>query len=128
MAQSGIDACINPAGQVRMLASGDVCREQEQLVTWAIQGPAGPAGPQGQPGASGPVVVDSTGAQLGWYMSPLVLMNVDNQWFTVLVNRDGFSSPSLGTFFAFLTSDCTGQKYGTAAGAGLVANAQVLHP
>jgi hypothetical protein len=53
-------------------------------------------------------------------------MNIGDQWFTVLANRDGFSSPSLGMFFAYLTPDCTGQRYGTAAGGGLVPNASVL--
>jgi hypothetical protein len=123
-AQSGIDACINPAGQMRMLAEGNSCRPQEQLVTWSIQGPQGPVGPQGQPGTSGPVVVDSTGARLGWYATPITLMNVGDQWFTVYANRDGFSS-SLGIYLIYVMPDCTGSRYGT-GGSGLVPNAEVL--
>jgi hypothetical protein len=53
-------------------------------------------------------------------------MNVDDRWFSVYALREGFSSPSLGMMFAYLTPDCTGQPYGTGAGGGLVPNARVL--
>ena len=126
-AQSDISACVNLHGQTRIIAAGQSCLPTEQLVVWAVQGPAGPPGPQGEPGAAGPSVVDSIGTRLGLYANPFVLMNVDGVWFTVFANRDGFSSPSFGMLFAFLTPDCTGTRYGAGfAGGGLVANAQVM--
>ena len=131
-AQSPISACVNPHGQTRILMAGQSCLPSEQLVMWAVQGPAGPPGPAGEAGAAAPAVVDSTGARVGLYMSGLVLMNVDGAWFTVFANRDGLSSPSFGTTFAFLTANCTGTRYGPggpgSSGFGLVPNAQVIGP
>ncbi len=126
-AQNGISACVNPVGQMRLLDEGTACRDQERLVTWAVQGPSGPPGPEGPSGASGLRVVDANGAQMGWFSSPVVVMHINNYWFTVFPQRDGFSGPSFGFNFSFLTADCSGQRYLSGAAAGLVANAQVFN-
>src|SRR5206468_3678382 len=61
-------ACVNPAGEVRILRGDDHCRSSETTLDWNIEGPAGPAGaaglgfsgpqgatgPQGEAGPSGP--------------------------------------------------------------------------
>ena len=48
-----IRSCVNPGGQVRILAAGEACRPNESLVLWNLQGPPGPPGPQGPQGATG---------------------------------------------------------------------------
>ena len=54
---ANIHACVNPAGQVRLVAAdGPECRPLEEAVHWAIQGPAGQdgaPGEKGDPGADG---------------------------------------------------------------------------
>jgi len=127
-AQAGLSACVNPAGQMRIIENSSSCTSQERLITWAIEGPAGPAGPPGPSGSSGPMVVDANGARLGWFSGGLVLMRLNDYWFTVFVTRDGFSTPSLGTSFTYLSGDCTGQRYTVSAvnSSPLVPNALVL--
>ena len=51
-----IHACVNPAGQIRIIGANDTCKNQETALDWGIVGPpgaAGPQGPQGDPGAAG---------------------------------------------------------------------------
>jgi len=51
-----IHACVNPAGQIRIVAANDACRPRETPLQWNImgsQGPPGPEGPQGPPGPQG---------------------------------------------------------------------------
>jgi hypothetical protein len=55
-----ITACASPSGQLRLVASGEPCKQNEKRVVWDMQGPPGPqgvpgvAGPQGPQGAQGP--------------------------------------------------------------------------
>jgi hypothetical protein len=94
-------------------------------VSWSVQG-ARTRRSEGRARSGGTDGRRAAGARVGWYASPLIIMNVDDHWFSVYALRDGFSSPSLGMTFAYLTPDCTGQRYGSGAGGGLVPNAQVL--
>jgi hypothetical protein len=97
-AQGGVSACINPAGQMRMIDERGSCHPQEHLVTWPTQA------------GSGPVVLDANGTRVGWFSGSTVLMHVDDQWFTVFVTREGFST-NFGLSFAYLSADCTGPRY-----------------
>jgi len=55
-----ITACASPSGQLRLVASGETCKQNEKRIVWDMQGPPGPqgvpgvAGPQGPQGAQGP--------------------------------------------------------------------------
>jgi hypothetical protein len=49
-----IYACVNPAGQVRIVDGPGACRSQETLLQWNVEGPEGPQGPQGPEGPQGP--------------------------------------------------------------------------
>ena len=40
-------ACLNPAGQVRLVQGPDACRKQETAVSWNVVGATGPTGPTG---------------------------------------------------------------------------------
>ncbi|MFC2068425.1 hypothetical protein ACFLTP_05410 [Chloroflexota bacterium] len=48
-----ICACLNPAGQIRIVESAEECRPQETPLQWSIVGSAGNPGPQGEPGSDG---------------------------------------------------------------------------
>jgi hypothetical protein len=51
-----IYACVNPAGQPRIVESLEECKSQETDLWWnreGIQGPVGPQGPQGEVGPQG---------------------------------------------------------------------------
>jgi hypothetical protein len=111
---------------MRLLEDGGVCNPQERLITWDVQGPVGPQGPPGPAGASSPLVVDAGGTALGIYLGSQTLMSVSGHQFNLLVLRDGFSSPSFGAIFQYLTPDCSGLRYGNALGAGVVPNGIVL--
>lgn len=57
MAQSGqvIYACVHQGSLFpRIIGANDTCRNNEQLVTWNVQGPVGPQGPAGPAGPEGP--------------------------------------------------------------------------
>src|SRR5688572_4825684 len=57
VAQSGqvIYACVHQGSLFpRIIAATDTCRNNEQLITWNVQGPAGAQGPAGEQGAEGP--------------------------------------------------------------------------
>lgn len=45
-----IDACIDPAGDVRIIEDGEACRNNESPVSWNQQGPQGEPGEPGEPG------------------------------------------------------------------------------
>jgi hypothetical protein len=48
-------ACVNnSSGTIHMVAPGDTCNNNEQLVVWNQTGPAGPPGADGADGAPGP--------------------------------------------------------------------------
>ncbi|MDH3754107.1 MAG: hypothetical protein OEU32_09580 [Acidimicrobiia bacterium] len=50
-----LHACVKDvSGAMRLVGSPDACRPQEQVVSWAIEGPEGPQGPQGPQGAPAP--------------------------------------------------------------------------
>src|SRR5687768_9764273 len=56
-----IYACVHQGSLYpRIIGPTDICKNNETLVVWSIQGPQGPAGPtgpqgpQGQTGATGP--------------------------------------------------------------------------
>lgn len=52
-AQGGeIHACVNPAGQIRIVETASSCRPEETPLQWNIMGPQGAEGPQGPPGAA----------------------------------------------------------------------------
>lgn len=49
-------------GNLRLATPDDPCRDQEEAVTWNVQGPpgpAGPVGPQGEKGEAGPAAASS---------------------------------------------------------------------
>jgi hypothetical protein len=111
-AQQAVSACVNPAGQVRFIGETETCRSREQLVTWSMFG--------------APTVVDANGARIGFYMGGLALVHSGDDWFSVGIGRQGFNGPSFGFTFAFLTSDCSGQRYVTASADILVPAALVM--
>jgi len=49
-----IHACLNPAGQIRIVGPDENCRPQETPLDWNIVGPTGPQGPPGPEGPTGP--------------------------------------------------------------------------
>lgn len=49
-----IHACVNPAGQIRIVGGPASCRPKETLLQWNIMGPPGPPGPEGPQGPIGP--------------------------------------------------------------------------
>lgn len=122
-------------GRVRIVLPSQECRRNEVPVHWSQpgsarepvagppgppgpQGPAGPAGPPGPPGPSGGggMVVDSTGAVVG-YMAGLmfdgpqrVLPNVILQWngraIGLLVTPNGLEAS--GGSLSYESPDCSG--------------------
>jgi hypothetical protein len=48
-----IQACVNQAGAIRIVADVAACKGSESPLSWNIVGPVGPQGPQGQPGPQG---------------------------------------------------------------------------
>lgn len=50
-----IYACVDPLGNVRIVAEGESCRPNESPLSWNDQGPQGDPGPQGPQGDPGPV-------------------------------------------------------------------------
>ena len=53
-ANNTIHACVaDNNGTVRIIAEGEVCKNNESPTQWAIQGPIGPQGPQGEVGPQG---------------------------------------------------------------------------
>jgi type VI secretion system secreted protein Hcp len=49
-----LNACVDKAGNIRLVAGPGACRKNEQAISWNTTGPAGPAGPAGTQGAQGP--------------------------------------------------------------------------
>lgn len=56
-----ISACVNPAGQIRIIDYEDTCRPQETYLEWNAEGMEGPEGPAGPPGLSEVTVVAEWG-------------------------------------------------------------------
>lgn len=81
-----IHACVNPAGQLRLVGSNGSCRKQEVAVDW------GQAGGGGQvPGAL--QVVGGDGNIVGQLDADSVVTQVGNNWFRIfpLNQEDGFA-------------------------------------
>lgn len=95
-----ISACVNPAGQVRLVADGSACRPQEQLVIWNSEGPEGPEGPAGPQGPQGPaasglgpaLVVDANETVVGHFIEPTgdVLVHIGADYFVAVASQQGF--------------------------------------
>lgn len=49
-----INACVDHAGFVRIVAAAGSCRKHDTAISWNTVGPQGAAGPQGPAGAQGP--------------------------------------------------------------------------
>jgi hypothetical protein len=49
-----IDACVKSNGEVRIVETGEVCKDNETPLSWNVTGPVGPQGPEGPPGPPGP--------------------------------------------------------------------------
>ena len=49
-----INACVKKNGKLRVVGSTGACRQNEQSLSWNVQGPAGEAGPAGATGPAGP--------------------------------------------------------------------------
>src|SRR4026207_2102083 len=72
-AQSGqvIYACVHQGSLFpRIIGAPDTCRNNEQLITWNVQGPAGPTGPAGPAGPAGPPGPQGAGGHLGATHTP----------------------------------------------------------
>lgn len=62
MTDGVIRACVNPAGQPRIVSDAEECNPKETFLEWNVagagekgsQGEPGPQGPQGEPGPEGP--------------------------------------------------------------------------
>jgi hypothetical protein len=53
--ESEISGCYsNHSGALRVVASGELCRQDETAISWNRQGPPGPVGRQGEQGPIGP--------------------------------------------------------------------------
>ena len=95
-AQSGqvIYACVHQGSLFpRIIGATDTCRNNEQLITWNVQGPAGPtgpagpagpAGPQGPQGAQGNPGAPGTAGQYGDTVNPRVTVPLSNTAFTTV--------------------------------------------
>ena len=132
-----ITACVNPAGQVRLVAAGDTCRPQERRVVWNVQGPQGP---QGNPGATGPqgpqgeaapggtspaVVVDSSDQLVGFVVGRTgeVLVSSGQDRFFASVGRGGFVS---GGRFLYTVAGCGGTVYANGVTATALAHTALV--
>jgi hypothetical protein len=122
-----INACMNPAGHIRLLEPGSSCRREEQLIIWNVQGPQGaqgPQGPQGPAGTTGPegraadassagAVVDAFDAVVGQLVSRTdVLVRVGDERFFASVGRTGFVK---GGALLYTTPACDGAVYSSIA-------------
>ncbi len=54
MTDGVIKACVNPAGQPRIVSDAEECNQKETYLEWSIGGQEGTQGPQGEPGPQGP--------------------------------------------------------------------------
>lgn len=115
LAAEQISACVNPAGQMRLVADGVSCRPQEELVTWNVQGPEGPEGPQGPQGPEGAaasgagpaVVLDSNDTVVGRYLNRTgdVLVHIGADFLIVGATQQGFVSTGM---LVYPDSSCIG--------------------
>lgn len=130
-----ISACVNPAGQMRLVASGASCRPQEELVTWNVQGPEGPEGPQGPQGPEGDaasgagpaVVLDSNDTIVGRYLNRTgdVLVHIGADFFVASATQLGFIPA--GTFI-HQQADCTDTPFVTTVNPNALAQAALVKP
>ena len=62
--------CVATAGQLRVVAPGEKCREAEVAIDWNRVGAQGPPGPQGEPGPRGSARaygwIGATGTAYSW--------------------------------------------------------------
>jgi hypothetical protein len=152
VAADEITACVNPAGQVRLVAAGSSCRPQEQPVTWNVQGPqgpqglpgadgtdgvdgndgaTGPQGPQGEPGTPGvspALVVDSLNTTVGQLIGRSngngeLLVRIGDDAFFATANKAGFS---FNGRLLYTVAGCVGTAYMTGASATALANAALI--
>jgi hypothetical protein len=113
-----INACMNPAGHIRLLEPGSSCRREEQLIIWNVQGPQGPQGPTGATGPEGRAadassagaVVDVFDTVVGQLVSRTgdVLVRVGDERFFASVARTGFVK---GGSLLYTTPACDGTAY-----------------
>lgn len=55
LAPAVIHGCVNnSSGTIKIVSGDDGCANNEQLLTWNMEGPAGPSGPAGPKGPAGP--------------------------------------------------------------------------
>jgi hypothetical protein len=100
-----VQACINPAGLVRVLADGGTCKKNETPVQWA----SGGAGGTSTPAAGGLQIVDAGGAPVGHLLDrTLGVVKVGTVPVSVTVDASGIPQSSL-TFF-YTSIDCTGAR------------------
>lgn len=77
-----LEACVNPgSGNMRLIASGAPCHNNETRIQWNVEGPTGPPGAPGTPGApgapgpQGPPGTPSGGPPYVWICTPAHLPN-----------------------------------------------------
>jgi hypothetical protein len=126
---SVINACASPNGGLRIIATGDTCKNTETPLSWNVQGPPGPQGPQGVPGPPAPSVlgaeiVDATGAvvaplagvmwpssgTLGNLVRWALIEEENGRAWPFLAFRDRLEGTIDPVFFK--DANCTGQAYG----------------
>jgi hypothetical protein len=69
-APSAINGCVGPGGSLKIVSGGSACKQNEQPISWNVQGPAGVAGPTGATGATGPIGPSDTFSTLA--VSPVL--------------------------------------------------------
>jgi hypothetical protein len=82
-AQTGttrIHACVDNAGNIKIIGASGGCKNNETALDWNVQGVKGDTGPQGDPGPQG--VPGPAGSFTGTFVSP-------NQAYSVTVTDDG---------------------------------------
>jgi hypothetical protein len=66
-----IHACVDAAGNIKIVGASATCKQHETAVDWNIQGVKGDKGDQGVPGAKGdPGVMGPPGTFTGSFISP----------------------------------------------------------
>lgn len=107
-----IDACVNPAGVLRVVSTQAECRSAETAISWSVQGEKGDPGEQLW-------VFDATGRRLGLlvdgagdFETGITVLLVDSE---IIVHVRRLSSTIQGSFdgvgigvLRYASSDCTG--------------------
>jgi hypothetical protein len=101
-----LEACVNPGnGNLRLVADGVACHNNETRVSWNVDGPAGPAGPAGPTGAVGPTgPAGADGASAGgppfvWVCTPGNFDFVNNGNAEVDIFNGSDTTATLSTHF-----------------------------